>query len=60
MTYVKGEQVRLKSGGPVMTINSFSQSETEDGQVVYNIRCHWFSKETLKQGVFNHEELEKA
>lgn len=60
MTFTTGEKVRLKSGGPIMTINSFSESEDSEGKVIYNIRCHWFSEDSLAQGIFNYLELEKV
>ena len=48
-----GDTVRLKSGGPLMTL----------GQRVAALggwRCHWFQGTELKDGVFQLEQLEKA
>ena len=45
-----GDTVRLKSGGPLMTIESI-----EDKKAF----CNWFSNDELKNGTFNIETLEK-
>ena len=45
-----GDTVRLKSGGPLMTIESI-----EDNRAF----CNWFSNDELKNGTFNVETLEK-
>jgi uncharacterized protein YodC (DUF2158 family) len=47
-----GDTVRLKSGGPVMTIGA-AMSAT-------SYRCDWFSGSTLQHGTFQVEQLEKA
>ena len=52
----EGDVVKLKSGGPKMTIGSVDQ--TLNGVVV---RCLWFlDNRELKQGNFSLESLEKA
>lgn len=46
-----GDTVRLKSNGPLMTVN-FVEDET--------VKCHWFDKdESLKDGVFHKDQLEE-
>lgn len=48
-----GQIVRLKSGGPEMTVHS----ETPvDGQTRY--RCQWFAGKKLELGLFPRESLE--
>jgi uncharacterized protein YodC (DUF2158 family) len=49
----KGDVVRLKSGGPDMTV----ESELKPGRFV----CHWFDKEgKLQSATFNEETLDIA
>lgn len=45
-----GAVVRLKSGGPSMTVDSF----THDREVV----CQWFAGSKLERGVFPAQSLE--
>lgn len=53
MFYV-GDKVRLKSGGPVMTVALV----LSDYQTV---RCHWFDQSgQLRKGQFETKELEKV
>jgi|AntAceMinimDraft_17_1070374.scaffolds.fasta_scaffold38678_1 uncharacterized protein YodC (DUF2158 family) len=53
MFYV-GDKVRLKSGGPVMTVALV----LSDYQTV---RCHWFDQSgQLRNGLFETKELEKV
>lgn len=47
-----GDTVRLKSGGPVMTLGYHMAAG--------GYRCHWFNGAELKDGLFAIEELEKA
>lgn len=47
-----GDIVRLKSGGPDMTVNTVHP----DGE--YN--CQWFAGKKLESGYFKHEALEKV
>jgi uncharacterized protein YodC (DUF2158 family) len=47
----EGDVVRLKSGGPVMTVNSVS-----DGYA----RCSWFNGDKLERESFVIESLERA
>lgn len=57
-----GTIVKLKSGGPEMTICGFYQSstnnryiETEQGD---NVKCQWFAGKKLEYGFFPIESLE--
>jgi uncharacterized protein YodC (DUF2158 family) len=45
-----GDTVKLKSGGPVMTIRSFDQRTNW-------FTCHWFVGRELKTGEFSSSEL---
>lgn len=47
-----GDVVRLKSGGPLMTVESL-----DDYYGVMKARCTWFSNHELKDGVFPPETL---
>ncbi len=44
-----GDTVRLKSGGPQMTVNSIEDNV---------IKCQWFDGNNLKEGVFHKDQLE--
>ena len=50
--FVKGDTVRLKSGGPVMTIKDI---ETEDGAThsAGDFQCVWFEKNKQFNGCFD-------
>lgn len=47
-----GDTVRLKSGGPVMTLGP----EMASG----GFKCQWFDDTALMEGLFKLEQLEKA
>jgi uncharacterized protein YodC (DUF2158 family) len=49
-TFKVGDLVRLKSGGPVMTVASVGQS----------VHCQWFAGAKLEKGFFDAESLENA
>lgn len=49
-----GQIVRLKSGGPEMTVQSEIAS-TSDGRTRYS--CQWFAGKKLEQGIFPRESL---
>ena len=51
--FEKGETVRLKSGGPTMTV---SDTDTIKGEV----KCNWFSGAKRQKGRFEPEELERV
>jgi uncharacterized protein YodC (DUF2158 family) len=47
-----GDTVRLKSGGPIMTVGGKAAAG--------GWKCHWFNGKELKEGLFHLEELESA
>lgn len=51
-TFENGTVVQLKSGGPLMTIDSFD----EDRQQYY---CEWFVKDQRQAGHFSGTSLQK-
>ncbi|RBM83907.1 YodC family protein [Vibrio paracholerae] len=48
-----GEIVKLKSGGPDMTIKQVYTSDQE-------YRCQWFAGKKLDNGIFPHDSLIKV
>ncbi len=48
--YKSGDQVQLKSGGPIMTVQEVIDSLGRDNAPA--ARCQWFSGSKLAQGVF--------
>ena len=54
----KGSVVRLKSGGPKMTVVDFGKYGYGDEE---SYKCRWFDeKKKLTEGTFTEEELELA
>lgn len=53
MNLEKGNVVRLKSGGPDMTIDNIDLSPLSD-----HVRCIWFSGHELRSGNFSSASLE--
>lgn len=51
----KGDVVRLKSGGPTMTVTGVG----EDMYGVVTVWCSWFDKSDAKEGTFPIEAVEK-
>lgn len=54
----KGDTVRLKSGGPLMTVSdvgNFTPLGPEDG-----VKCVWFEKTRKEEDVFESAVLEKS
>ncbi len=51
-----GDIVKLKSGGPEMTINSVSTNYTTNEFTGY-YTCQWFAGKKLDQGKFPEESL---
>ena len=47
--FQKGDLVRLKSGGPTMTVDSFA--------VTGQYHCQWFSGSKLQKGLFDADSL---
>ncbi|MBJ9570644.1 YodC family protein [Citrobacter braakii] len=54
--YNRGDKVRLKSGGPVMTVHEVGV--TFPRQYAGNLRCQWFAGKKLEEGFFPDESLE--
>lgn len=51
--FKKGDTVRLKSGGPLMTVESYNiENETE-------VLCVWFKDNERLDGYFDEDTLEK-
>jgi uncharacterized protein YodC (DUF2158 family) len=54
-TYSLGDIVKLKSGGPDMTVKEVISSMS--GVFGGNYRCQWFAGKKLDMGVFPQESL---
>ena len=52
----KGDQVQLKSGGPIMTVEALGNYEMEAG-IENGAKCVWFQKETPQARVFDVKSL---
>jgi uncharacterized protein YodC (DUF2158 family) len=57
MDFKVGDVVRLRSGGPDMTIVGFAKSFPEEHSVA---ECRWFENGEKKAGNFPPEALEKV
>lgn len=53
MQFKNGDLVRLKSGGPVMTVQFIRDGYAQDAE------CAWFICKTNKLASFAHDSLEK-
>ncbi|WP_447894254.1 YodC family protein [Vreelandella sp. GE22] len=51
--FVVGDIVKLKSGGPEMTVNAPIANPR-------GYRCQWFAGKKLEQGIFPGDSLEKV
>lgn len=56
--YSVGEQVKLKSGGPVMTVSVVLHGMNQEFNGYYH--CQWFAGKKLDQGKFHQDSLEKV
>jgi uncharacterized protein YodC (DUF2158 family) len=56
--FAKGEIVKLKSGGPEMTVDRIHTNIYDQFSGKYS--CKWFSGDELQEGDFDEETLEKA
>lgn len=56
--YKVGDKVKLKSGGPVMTVHQVSVTHPP----IYrgNLRCQWFAGKKLEEGYFPEDSLEEV
>lgn len=52
-TWNVGDQVQLKSGGPVMTVDGSSQDSP-------TVRCVWFADGNLAKSMFHVDSLKAA
>ncbi len=60
MTVIKsGDLVVLKSGGPVMTVDTVNTDIMDDNKVT-GVLCVWFVGEKLERVRFDHRALEPA
>jgi uncharacterized protein YodC (DUF2158 family) len=55
--FKKGDEVQLKSGGPVMTIEELGDFQDTHG-IADGARCIWFDHNDIKQRVFDVATLE--
>ena len=55
--YKIGDKVKLKSGGPVMTVH---ETNVIIAKYRGNLRCQWFAGKKLEEGYFPDESLEEA
>lgn len=54
-----GQIVRLKSGGPEMTVEYNNKYKNEYGETYrYSYECQWFAGRKLEHGTFPHDSLE--
>lgn len=59
MSFKKGDIVKLKSGGPKMTVQSIVSPLSADKEPT-SLRAQWFAGSTLKNGTFPFDSLEKV
>jgi uncharacterized protein YodC (DUF2158 family) len=60
MTFIKsGDLVVLKSGGPVMTVDTVNTDVFDDDKVT-GVLCAWFVGEKLERVRFDHRAIEPA
>lgn len=55
-----GELVKLKSGGPVMTVYKVQKNSLNNNEFNGHYTCQWFAGKKLDQGNFAQESLEKS
>lgn len=56
--FKSGDLVRLKSGGPTMTVVKYDKFGHDDGQ---SYKCRWFDgKNQLAEDTFSEQELQIA
>jgi len=52
-----GDQLRLVSGGPVMTVRFVITDEEGDEYEDIGVHCQWFSGDSLREAIFPPESL---
>ncbi len=61
MEFKKGDVVKLKSGGPRMTINDIGDYGYGGGDGFDQAKCTWFDeKNIIQEHLFTLEQLEKV
>ena len=54
-----GSVVRLKSGGPKMTVHAFEADfDFSPEQKMNGCICQWFERDTLREGTFHPDTIE--
>ena len=59
--FVTGEIVKLRSGGPRMTVKEIFAPDVDDvlhRKGTYEYRCQWFAGRKLEDGIFSEAGLE--
>jgi uncharacterized protein YodC (DUF2158 family) len=59
--FATGEIVKLRSGGPRMTVKDVFAPDVDDilrRKSSYEYRCQWFAGSKLQDGIFSEESLE--
>ncbi|HLX65290.1 MAG TPA: DUF2158 domain-containing protein [Planctomycetota bacterium] len=57
--FKQGDVVRLKSGGPDMTVENIADYAV-DRDAKQSVKCAWFQGKTLNREVFSLDMLEKV
>lgn len=58
ITFEKGETVRLKSGGPLMTVEGYVWDPIKSVHNKDKVHCTWFDKDELKRDIFSSAALD--
>jgi uncharacterized protein YodC (DUF2158 family) len=58
MSFAPGDQVRLKSGGPVMTVEKTRARDSSDERDLVIVHCIWFKDDLPCSHAFREEMLE--
>ncbi len=56
----KGDVVKLKSGGPKMTVEEFQWNPYKNNHDKEKLQCSWFKEDIKYSDVFDVTALEKA
>jgi uncharacterized protein YodC (DUF2158 family) len=60
MTFSAGDQVRLKSGGPIMTVEKTRARDSGDERDLVIVHCIWFKDDLPCSHGFREEMIESA